>query len=151
MDTSLSIYHPNGPALTHDVNLQKLCSTKKSDFLQKLNSHLFNLVKPQRTFRVGEPCIDCFSTITTFVWVSRKAPLPIPNEGFGIGLQLRIRYSADFLNSDYFVCFGLRDVYRLFLLQLMAEGTLSQMEAVGNPGRTTKKIIDYYPVNHCAV
>ena len=33
----------------------------------------------------------------------------------------------------------------------MAEGTLSQMEAVGNAGRTTKKIIDYYPVNHCAV
>jgi hypothetical protein len=33
----------------------------------------------------------------------------------------------------------------------VAEGTLSQMEAVGNPRRTTKKIIDYYPVNHCAV
>ena len=47
--------------------------------------------------------------------------------------------------------FGLRDVNGLFLFQLIAEGTLSQMETVGNAGRTTKEIIDYYPLKHSVV
>ena len=96
------------------------------------------------TFGISQSCVWGFTAVATPIGISGQTTVTSADERFPVGVDVdgvrRPLAIQHVLDPDDLVKFRLRDVDGLPLLQLVAVRAVGQVEAVGDPTWTERKL-----------